>query len=168
MSGDIQSGLHGLVAFRLGGLAFAVPVEAVAEVVPIARLGRPPHMPAAVEGILNLAGRAVPVLRLDRLLGLADGRYGLNASILVMRGSRPVGLLVEHVDAVVNAGDLQVLPVAAAESFNGCVIAELAHGAGVRHLLSWDHLLLEEERRRLGEFAAREQERLAESWGAQP
>jgi purine-binding chemotaxis protein CheW len=172
VSGDIQSGLHGLVVFRLAGQGFALPVEAVAEVVPIAELGRPPQMPAAVEGILNLAGRAVPVLRLDRLLGMADGRYGLAASILVMRGARPVGLLVEHVDGVRNVGDLQFLPVAAADSFNGCVVAELVAepvgSAALWHLLSWDRLLLEEERRRLGDFAAREQERLAESWGAAP
>ena len=168
MNGDTQSGLHGLVAFRLAGQGFALPVEAVAEVVPIAQLGRPPQMPAAVEGVLNLGGRAVPVLRLDRLLGVAEGRYGLNASILIMRGARPVGLLVEHVDGVVTAGELQVLPVAEGDSFNGCVVAELADAAGLRHLLSWDRLLLEEERRRLGEFARRAEERLADSWGAAP
>ncbi len=168
MSGESQSGLHGLVAFRLVGQPFALPVEAVAEVVPIAELGHPPQMPAAVEGVLNLAGKAVPVLRLDHLLGLAGGRYGLDASILVMRGARSVGLLVGHVDGVVNADSLQVLPVAETDSFNGCVVAELASAAGLRHLLSWDRLLLEEERRRLDEFAARAQERLAESRDAAP
>lgn len=168
MSGDIQSGLHGLVAFRLGERGFALPVDDVAEVVPIARLGRPPQMPAAVEGILNLAGQAVPVLRLDRLLGLAEGHYGLSASILVMRGRRTLGLLVERVDRVLGAADLQVLPVAAADSFNGCVAAELAQGGDLRHLLSWDRLLLEQERQRLEDFAVREQDRLAGSRGAPP
>ena len=165
MSVADHSNLHGLVAFRLAGARFALPVEAVAEVVPVAALGRPPELPAVVEGLLNLAGEAVPVLRLDRLLGLADGRYGLGASILVLKGLPLTALLVEHVDAVLAAADLAVLPVAADRSFNGCVAAQLEAGDAVLHLLVPERLLLEEERRRLAAFTERMQARLTESWG---
>lgn len=145
----------------------ALPVEAVAEVVPIADLGRPPHLPEVVEGILNLAGTAVPVLRLDRLLGLPDGQYGLYSSILVMKGKTPCALLVEHVDGVFAAAEVVVLPVAGERSFNGCIIAQLERAGTILHLLAAERLLLEEERRRLAVFTEREQLRLAEAWGGE-
>lgn len=159
MNGSVHSDLHGLIVFRLGGLDLALPVEAVREVVPVARLARPLEMPKAVEGILDLAGSAVLVLRLDRLLGLDDCRYCVDSSILILRGPPPLGLLVEHVEAVRPAADFQILPVAAEASFNGCVTAQLASGRAPLHLLSPARLLLEEERARLADFAARAQAR---------
>jgi purine-binding chemotaxis protein CheW len=149
--------------FRTAGTVFALPVEDVREVVPIARLSRPVQMPSAVEGILNLGGAAVPVLRLERLLGLADARHGLDASIMIMRGSPQLGLLVEHVEGVRDAAALTVMPVADRGSFNGCLVAELDHEGRGAHLLSWQRLLLQEERMRLAEFQAVAQARLAEA-----
>ena len=35
----------------------------------MAELATPPGLPAALEGVLNLAGVAIPVLRLDRCSG---------------------------------------------------------------------------------------------------
>ncbi|HSV30141.1 MAG TPA: chemotaxis protein CheW, partial [Candidatus Omnitrophota bacterium] len=100
MGGARATELDSVVIFRLGGEAFGMPVEAVREVVPIAWLAKPPQLPSLVEGILNLGGIAVPVLKLDQVLGLAGARYGLDASILIMKGDAPLGLLVEHVDGV--------------------------------------------------------------------
>ncbi|MGE5504271.1 MAG: chemotaxis protein CheW [Actinomycetota bacterium] len=157
------STLHGLVMFRTAAAAFALPVEDVREVVPVARLSAPPQMSSVVEGILNLAGVAVPVLRLDRLLGLSDARFGLDASILIMRGEPTFGLLVEHVDGVRDASTFAIMAVAEGASFNGCLVAELEHGGLRAHLLSWARLLLAEERVRMAEFQAQAQARLAEA-----
>lgn len=156
-----------LVTFTLGGETFALGVDVVREVVPIAWLARPPNMPRAVEGVLDLGGQAVPVLRLDRLLGLAEGTHGLDASILIMRenlgrNGQPMGLLVDHVDGVRPVTAFTRMPLAPEQSFNGCVAALLGDGDGAWHLLSWDRILLAEERARLVEFQARAQERLAE------
>src|SRR5512145_2933093 len=78
--------LHSVVIFRLGGQHFAVPVAEVREVVPYCWLAQPPRMPSFVQGVLNLGGVAVPVLRLDHLLGLPPNAViGLDASLLIMR-----------------------------------------------------------------------------------
>jgi purine-binding chemotaxis protein CheW len=159
--------LDGLITFRLCGQGFAFPVEAVREVVPIAWLATPPHMPAIVQGILNFGGTAVPVLRLDRVLGLADGQYGLDASILLMRSpigdeATPVGLLVEHVDGVRAAAGFTVMAFSDRRSFNGCLAGELERDGVVRHLLSWERVLLTEERLWLADFQAKHRERLAD------
>ncbi|CAA7624915.1 chemotaxis protein CheW [Magnetospirillum sp. SS-4] len=156
--------LAGVVTFRLCGQTFGLAVGDVREVVPVAWLDRPPRMPGIVQGVLNLAGTAIPVLRLDRLLGLEDGRYGIDASILVMRDSgdaRPLGLLVEHVDGVRAAEAFSPLGMPEAQSFNGCVVDQLAADGGMAYLLSWRNVLLAEERARLADFQACAQERLA-------
>ncbi|MBC7905790.1 MAG: chemotaxis protein CheW [Rhodospirillaceae bacterium] len=158
--------LHSLVIFRMGGQVFAIAVEAVSEVVPFAWLSKPPRMPAFVQGILNLGGAAVPVLRLDRLLGMPTVTIGLDSSILIMKpghmGGTPLGLLVEHVDGVLPAADFQVMTMDDRQSFQGCLAAQLDGPAGCVHLVSWEKILLEEERQRLGDFQRRAQERLAE------
>jgi len=166
VSAAIPSIPQTLVTFRLGGEGFALPVDDVREVVPIALLARPPHLPPMIEGILNLRGVAVPVLRLDRLLGRADIAFGLEASILIMRDQPPLGLLVGPVDAVSGAERFQLMPLEADQSFNGLLAGELISPNTSAHLLSWPNLLLEAERARLAEFCARAQTRLAEPWEA--
>lgn len=163
MSGAGISDLCGLVTFRLSGMELALPVGVVREVAPVAWLDRSPHMPNIVEGVLNLAGEAVAVLRLDRLLALAPGTYGLDASILLMRGDeRPLGLLVEHVDGVRPLTDFSTMGSSppSGQSFNGCLAAALECGGRIIHLLSWPNLLLAEERDRLADFQSRAQARL--------
>lgn len=157
------SDASGIVMFRLAGQGFGLPVDDVREVVPLAWLDRPPHLPSVVEGILNLGGHAVPVLRLDRLLGMADGRYGLDASILVMRprpGTDVLGLLVEHVDGVREAGDFAAMDLAPGHSFNDCLAEVLERDGRSLGLLAWDRVLLQQERSALTEFQARTQQRL--------
>jgi purine-binding chemotaxis protein CheW len=161
--------LHSLVIFRMGGQVFAIPVETVSEVVPFAWLSKPPRMPSFVEGVLNLGGEAVVVLRLDRLLGMPSGPIGLDASILIMKSdAAPLGLLVEHVDGVHPAADFQRMDVDDRQSFQGCLAAQLAGPHGSVHLVSWEKILLEEERQRLGDFQRRAQERLAELTDGDP
>ncbi|KIM00378.1 hypothetical protein CCC_01533 [Paramagnetospirillum magnetotacticum MS-1] len=155
--------ISGVVVFRLAGQGFGLPVESLREVVPVAWLDHPPHLSAMVEGVLNLGGQAVMVLRLARLLGLEGGRYGLDASILVMRpgeGEGLLGLLVEHVDGVRDKGDFTSMGLAPGQSFNNCLAEVLERDGQAVNLLAWDRVLLEQERSRLAEFQIRAQARL--------
>lgn len=165
VSAQNVASLSGVVTFQLCGQCFGLPVEVVREVAPIAWLDRPPQTPSLVHGVLNLGGKAVSVLRLDRLLGLADGRYDLDASILIMREDESdgasFGLLVEHVDGVRAADLFTEMGSADQGSFNACLANQLDLGGQVVHLLAWRNLLLVEERRRLAEFQARSEARLA-------
>lgn len=153
----------GIVMFRLAGQGFGLRVDDVREVVPLAWLDRPPHLPAMVEGILNLGGQAVPILRLDRLMGMEVGRYGMDASILIMRPrseSGMLGLLVEHVDGVREVGDFTAMDLPAGQSFNDCLAEVLERDGRSVNLLAWDRILLQQERAALDEFQARTQQRL--------
>ena len=156
--------LHSVVIFRLGGRLFAIAVTDVREVVPYAWLDLPPRMPSFVKGVLNLGGQAVPVLRLDDLLGMEPARHiGLDASILIMKGGDvPLGLLVDHVEGVRSAASYQYTPIDDSASFQGCVAGQLHGPQGAIHLVSWRQVLMEEERRRLEQFQNDAQQRLSE------
>jgi purine-binding chemotaxis protein CheW len=159
MAGDLESIIH----FTVSGQPFALSVDVVREVVPIAWMAKPVGMPSIVHGVLNLGGVAVPVLRADLLLGLVPFALGLDASVLIMKGAEPpLGLLVEHVEGVRSAAAYGVLPLNEAQSFRGCVEAQLDGAGEVLPLLSWPRLLLEEERTRLAEFQQRSAKRLDE------
>lgn len=155
--------LHSVVIFRLGGQHFGIAVAEVGEVVPIAWLERPPRMPTFIQGVLNLGGVAVPVLRLDVLLGMPPSTIGLDASILIMKApDAPLGLLVEHVEGVRAAADFQYTAIDDRQSFQGCLAGELHGPAGSVHVLSWRKILLEQEARRLEQFQQGAQARLAQ------
>jgi purine-binding chemotaxis protein CheW len=122
--------LRPLLVFRLAGRDCALPLEAVQEVVPMARLSRPPTLPAVWQGFLNLGGAAVAVLHLSRLFGLPDVALGLYTPLLVLRQpAERVALLVEAVRGIVRVAAADVRPVRGAYSFNDCVEGEVSVGA---------------------------------------
>ncbi|MFL5260872.1 MAG: chemotaxis protein CheW [Anaeromyxobacteraceae bacterium] len=99
-----------MVIFRAGGERFALPLEAVREVVvPQPPFARVPRAGAAVKGGMNLRGRVVAVVELAPLLGLAPDALGpAQGHVLVLeRDRRGLGLLVAAVlgvDAVALPG----------------------------------------------------------------
>ncbi len=91
------------VLFRAGGERFALPLSAVAVVVP----PDPPfvHVPRTgppVLGAMGLRGRVVAVVEMAPLLGLAGGTLASGAGqVLVLeRERRALGFLVEGVQGV--------------------------------------------------------------------
>ena len=99
------------VLFRLGGERYAVPLEAVREVVvPQPPFARVPRASEAVRGVMNLRGRVVAVVDLARLVGLpAQPLAGGAGHVLLLEGDRrALGFLVGAVlgvDAIVPAGE---------------------------------------------------------------
>lgn len=88
------------VLFRAAGERFALPLEAVREVVlPQPPFARVPRSDRAVRGAMNLRGRVVPVVELAPLLGLAGPPLAeRDGQVIVLEGPRPgLGLLVAAV-----------------------------------------------------------------------
>ncbi len=141
-----------------GGLLCALDLEAVAEIVPLAELARAPAQPVLLEGFLNLRGRAVPVVRLDRLFGLEPSPPGLYTPLIVLRG-QPIAFLADAALEVASVKDWE--PVEASGSLNGCAAARFEWGERPVYLLSSERLLLEEERRRVADLQAEMQRRLS-------
>ena len=153
---------HALVVFHFGGKLGALPLESVAKIVPMADLARPPGLPAALEGILVLAGAGVPVVRLDRLFQLPERPPGLYSMLLLLKhvSNGQVALLVDRVAEILHVRNQELLPVSDEDSFNACVEAALLmHGSPV-YLLSAARILLERECQSLSAFQTLDKLRL--------
>jgi purine-binding chemotaxis protein CheW len=125
---------------------------------------RPPGLPSALEGFLNLAGTAVPVVRLDHLLRLPVQRPGLYSMLIVLKSASDgaMAVLADRVSEIISVPENALLPVGEEHSFNGCAEAVVPVRGEVVHLLSPARILLEKEREVLSEFQAMAQQRLRE------
>jgi purine-binding chemotaxis protein CheW len=89
-----------VVLFRAGGERYAMPLEAVREVVvPQPPFARVPRAAPAVRGAMNLKGRVVAVVELAPLLGRPSDALGPGQGhvLILDRDRRALGLLVSSV-----------------------------------------------------------------------
>lgn len=102
---------HRFMTFFLNDRTYGLPLRHVAEITPFRDLNKLPHMPRAVEGILDLRGRVVPVvnLRLRMSMPPLDGERVGTILVLDLAGTA-TGLLVDAVDAVVSIPETDIVP----------------------------------------------------------
>lgn len=117
----LKEGEEGLqyLTFRIGGHVYALGLLEIREIVELETLAPLPASSEIVLGLLNLHGRALPVLDLARILGESGRPTDDPGCILVVEtklGERSVsaGLLAEEVCQVtgIGPGDLQEAPLA--------------------------------------------------------
>lgn len=92
---------------RLRGQAIGLPVECVKTVFHVDRLTPVPLAPKEVAGLVNLRGRIVTVLHLDRCLWLdeAGDMVGDRLAVGVENDGEDYALLIDATDDVVTIGD---------------------------------------------------------------
>jgi purine-binding chemotaxis protein CheW len=91
------------VVFRVARERFALPLEAVREVVlPQPPFARVPRASEAVRGVMNLRGRVVAVVDLAALVGLPAQRLDADAAhvLILDHGKRALGFLIGGVVGV--------------------------------------------------------------------
>ncbi len=111
-----------MLLFRVGATTYAVDVAAAHEIIPLRRITRLPGAPAHVRGLINVRGTIVTVLDLGARLEPSRAPLADGSILLVRRGHRLVGLLVEEVSDV---RTLDLADVHTAES-SGSVVRGVA------------------------------------------
>lgn len=87
-----------LVAFEVGGVAYAVDIQRVREIVRPMPMVALPHLPKAVAGVVDHRGDVVPVVDLRIRFGAqAVGRDKDVRWLIVTRGKRLLGIVVDRV-----------------------------------------------------------------------
>ncbi|ACI99519.1 chemotaxis protein CheW [Rhodospirillum centenum] len=171
VSGSPVSGFPGaaapLVVFALADRLCALPADAVAQILPMMDLARPPGVPPLLAGIAMLGRTAVPVVRLARLFDLPEQPATAGTALLHLRGEPPRLLLVDRAVAVLDPPE-ERLPLAEGTTFAGVAVAGFALPQGACVLLDPARLLLREEERRIDAFLALERERLARAGAGVP
>jgi purine-binding chemotaxis protein CheW len=130
------------VVFRVARERFALPLEAVREVVlPQPPFARVPRASEAVRGVMNLRGRVVAVVDLAALVGLPAQRLEADAAhvLILDHGKRALGFLIGGV-----VGVEAIAPLA--DAAPGLVRGVAPLSAGAVTLLGADALAAEAER----------------------
>jgi purine-binding chemotaxis protein CheW len=151
-----------LLIFQLADRFAALPLEDVERIAPMAELACPPGLPSALEGVLNLAGVAIPVLRLNRLFDLPTQQVGLYSMLVILRAPLEdrLAILVDRVSEILPVPEDAFLPIDQEDSFNGCAEGAVAVRDRIIHVLSPARMLVAKERAALSEFQAMMQRRL--------
>jgi purine-binding chemotaxis protein CheW len=107
---DIQSLL--LVIFALDGAWYGLEASQVQEVILVEDNTIVYHAPKYVRGIINLRGKIVTVLDLEKKVGLPAHQVGPDSRILIVAWNQErVGLLVEVVTEVISMSKEKIGPV---------------------------------------------------------
>jgi purine-binding chemotaxis protein CheW len=130
------------VVFRIAEERYALPLEAVREVVvPQPPFARVPRASDAVRGVMNLRGRVVAVVDLAPLVGLPPQPLlpGAGQVLVLDHGKRALGFLV--------GGVLGVEPVETPPAAPSLLVCGVAPGlAGAVTVLGTDALVAEASR----------------------
>jgi purine-binding chemotaxis protein CheW len=103
-----------LVTFEVAGEEFAVDILKVQEINRMMSLTRVPSSPPAVEGVINLRGKIIPVLDLRRRFGMNAGQKSDDMRIVVVEVHRRViGFIVDSVHEVLRISASIVEPAPA-------------------------------------------------------
>ncbi len=91
--------LH-LVGFKVGKELFAVPIEAIQEIIRMTEIVVVPHSPDFVEGVINLRGKVIPIIDLKKRFNTKQKNESdeSRARIVVAEiGDSVAGLIVDDV-----------------------------------------------------------------------
>jgi len=103
------------MTFRLGDELFAIGVSQVREVLEVGHITRVPTSPPYMRGVVNVRGKAIPVVDLRLRFGLPSGADTLNTRIVVMEltldgEETVVGAVADSVHEVIELEPAQIEP----------------------------------------------------------
>lgn len=99
-----------LLIFKITGQRYGLPITAVVRIIEMVTITRLPEAPEIIQGIINLHGKAVPVMNLHRRFGLAQPAYGLHTPIILADAGYDytLGLIVDEVELVLDVPSQQL------------------------------------------------------------
>ncbi|MGB9940326.1 chemotaxis protein CheW [Methanosarcina sp.] len=160
-SGFSEETLH-LVTFELSGEEFGVDIMQVSEVVPVPRITRIPQAPECIRGLINLRGKILVVIDLNKRLGFKSKETdSLSRIIIVEIKDTVIGMLVNSVKEVLRLPLSSIEPPP--EMIKSKINAEYLTGVGkmgnkLLILLNLARVLGEEELEELGQMSSPEEE----------
>ena len=100
-----------VVGFRIGNETFGVRIGSVREIVRVPEITAVPSAPEAVEGVINLRGKIIPVMVLRKRFGQSDIRPDKKNRILVVElENKLVGLIVNAASEVLKIAPSEIEP----------------------------------------------------------
>lgn len=113
------------VIFHVADEMFAVPLAEVQEIIRMPEVVHVPMSPEALEGLANLRGTVLPVIRLRQIFGMELVEHDDATRVVILDQGRPVGLVV---DRVANVVTVEKDRIEAADAIQGTVDTDLMTG----------------------------------------
>jgi purine-binding chemotaxis protein CheW len=113
------------VIFHVDNEMFAVPLAEVQEIIRMPEVVHVPMSPAALEGLANLRGTVLPVIRLRQIFGMELVEHDDATRVVILDQGRPVGLVVDRVANVVTVENDRI---EAADGIQGTINTDLMTG----------------------------------------
>lgn len=108
---NVTGDLLQLVIFQLGGEEFGVEIVKVQEIIRMPEITHIPQSPDFVEGVINLRGKIIVVVNLDKRFNLNLKDVDENSRIIVVEiGNNVVGMIVDSVNEVLRIPKSSVEP----------------------------------------------------------
>ena len=86
-----------VLCFQVAGESYALPLDCLAEALPLGAVAPVPGLPRSLLGVTNVRGEIRPVFNLHNMLGLAEpGQGGRAFAVFLRAAGRPVGLRVDE------------------------------------------------------------------------
>jgi purine-binding chemotaxis protein CheW len=102
---------HQVVGFRIGNETYGVRIGSVREIVRVPEITIVPNAPEAIEGVINLRGKIIPVMDLRRRFGNVSVQPDKKNRILVVElESRLLGLIVSSASEVLKIPPSEIEP----------------------------------------------------------
>lgn len=115
MDGNNGNRSNAYLTFRLGDELFATHVGKVLNIVELTKITQVPRSPEYMLGIINLRGKALPVIDIRKKFGIELLDFSIYTTILVLELSIDnkivtLGALVDAVHEVIDIDDSNLLP----------------------------------------------------------
>jgi purine-binding chemotaxis protein CheW len=125
-----------LLVFKVDDQLYGLPVISVVRIIEMVTITPLPGAPEVIEGIINLHGKAVPIMNLRRSFNLPPCSYGLHTPIILVdliSHDYILGLIVDTVEDVleVSVDDLELTETIVPTELVTQMAARAAYLAGV-------------------------------------
>ena len=125
-----------LLVFKVDDQLYGLPVISVVRIIEMVTITPLPGAPEVIEGIINLHGKAVPIMDLRRSFNLPPCSYGLHTPIILVdliSHDYILGLIVDAVEDVleVSVDDLELTETIVPTELATQMAARAAYLAGV-------------------------------------
>ncbi len=99
---NVDNDLNQLVVFNLGVEEFGVNIMQVQEIIRMPDITRIPRSPEYIKGVINLRGKIIVVMDLDKRFGMTENELTDDSRIVVVDiNGTIVGLVVDSVSEVI-------------------------------------------------------------------
>ncbi len=148
-----------VAVFRLGNENFAADIASIKEIVRLARISRLPHMPADVEGVINLRGVITTIVDLRKRLGVAVTEQTKDSRVVVLGSEiNQVGAIVDDVSETLSIEEESI-----DTSTNSAMTVDADYVTGVARAESGLIILLDLARILFGDYSVKDEAGVTEA-----